>query len=124
MTDYNVHEPELGGTTDDDWSASEERGFGTDDLSDTASHFVLSSSGFDSPRPLRSLPVIRTPISPKLQQFGDVLDGVSAERTAIVRRKSAGLGDGSGFQFVKRDVPPTVRTDNFWHDYFYSTVAT
>lgn len=49
MTEYSVHEPEFGGTTDDDWSAPEGRGFETDDLSDTASHFVLSSSGFDDP---------------------------------------------------------------------------
>ncbi len=49
MVNYSVHEPEYDGTTDDDWSAPEENDFDTDDLSDIAGHFVLSSSGFDSP---------------------------------------------------------------------------
>ncbi|WP_266078978.1 hypothetical protein [Haladaptatus caseinilyticus] len=49
MTNYSVHEPEYDDTTDEEWSAPQEHDFDTDDLSDIASHFVLSSSGFDSP---------------------------------------------------------------------------
>ncbi|WP_435155589.1 hypothetical protein [Haladaptatus sp. DFWS20] len=49
MMNYSVHEPEFDDTTDDDWSAPQENDFDTDDLSEIASHFVLSASGFDSP---------------------------------------------------------------------------
>lgn len=55
MTEYSVHEPTFSGTTDDDWSAPEEKDFDTNDLSDIASHFVLSSSGFDDPDRYRDL---------------------------------------------------------------------
>lgn len=60
MTDYSVHEPTFSGTTDDEWNAPEEKDFDTDDLSDIASHFVLSSSGFDDPERYEdlNLPVV------------------------------------------------------------------
>jgi hypothetical protein len=60
MTDYSVHEPMFGGTTRDDWSAPEENGFDTDDLSDITGHCVLSASGFDDPERYedRYLPVV------------------------------------------------------------------
>ena len=49
MAEYSVHEPDYSGTTEDDWDAPRMNDFDTDDLSEIASHFVLSSSGFDDP---------------------------------------------------------------------------
>ncbi len=46
MTDYELHEPEFSGTTEEEWDAPQENDFDTDDLSEIADHFLLSTSGF------------------------------------------------------------------------------
>ena len=46
MTDYEIHEPDYAGTTTDAWDSPQENDFKTDDLSEIATHFVFSSSGF------------------------------------------------------------------------------
>lgn len=46
MTDYEMHEPDYSGTTDDDWDEPQLNDFDTDDLSEVDDHFVLSASGF------------------------------------------------------------------------------
>lgn len=46
MVDYEVHEPEFEGTTTEEWDRPQLNDFDTDDLSEVADHFVLSSSGF------------------------------------------------------------------------------
>lgn len=55
MTEYSVHEPAYDGTTDEEWDAPQENDFDTDDLSEIAEHFVLSTSGFDDPENYRDL---------------------------------------------------------------------
>lgn len=46
MTDYQTHEPDYSGTTDDEWDEPQLNDFDTDDLGEVDDHFVLSSSGF------------------------------------------------------------------------------
>ncbi|WP_129114234.1 hypothetical protein [Halegenticoccus tardaugens] len=60
MPEYSVHEPDFSGTTEEEWSAPREHDFETDDLSEIATHFVLSSSGFDDPAKFEvlKLPVV------------------------------------------------------------------
>ena len=46
MTDYETHEPDYSGTTDEEWDEPQLNDFDTDDLGEVDDHFVLSSSGF------------------------------------------------------------------------------
>lgn len=46
MTDYEIHEPEFSGTTEDEWDDPQLEDFDTDDLSVVDDHFVLSADGF------------------------------------------------------------------------------
>ena len=46
MTDYEMHEPDYSGTTEEDWDDPQLNDFDTDDLGEVDDHFVLSASGF------------------------------------------------------------------------------
>jgi hypothetical protein len=46
LQDYEMHTPEWSGTTEQDWSRPDLEDFDTDDLSEVANHFLISSSGF------------------------------------------------------------------------------
>ena len=46
VTDYAMHEPDVSGTTTEEWDEPRLEDFDTDDLSEVADHFILSASGF------------------------------------------------------------------------------
>jgi len=46
LQDYEMHTPDWSGTTEQDWSRPDLDDFDTDDLSEVAKHFLISSSGF------------------------------------------------------------------------------
>lgn len=62
MTDYDIHRPSFSNTSKTEWDFPIESTFDTDDLSEIADHFLLSSSGFDDPDDFEDLklPVVNT----------------------------------------------------------------
>jgi hypothetical protein len=46
LQDYEMHTPDWSGTTEGEWSSPDMEDFDTDDLSEIASHFLISSTGF------------------------------------------------------------------------------
>ncbi len=82
MTDYELHEPDFSETTTDEWEEPQLEDFETDDLSEVADHFLLSSSGFP-PEKFTDL---------KLPVVGP--DG-QLNRNALQTSKSGGRGVGA-----------------------------
>lgn len=62
MTDYNIHRPNFSGTTKNEWEFPTKSNFDSDDLTEIADHFLLSSSGFDDPEDFDDLelPVVNS----------------------------------------------------------------
>ncbi len=116
MTDYDIHRPSFSGTTKTEWEFPTENNFESDDLSEIADHFLLSSSGFEDPEEFDDLhlPVVnshgylslnglwaarRGPYS--VERVG----GIDAETKAEVRELIEDLGKENFDEF--RDVTVT-----------------
>jgi hypothetical protein len=62
MTDYDIHRPSFSNTSKTEWEFPTEDNFDTDDLSEIADCFLLSSSGFEDPDDFEDLelPVVNS----------------------------------------------------------------
>jgi len=82
VTDYSMHEPEVSGTTTEEWDEPRLEDFDTDDLSEVAGHFLLSASGF----PPENFTDLKLPV---VEPDGDL------NKNALQTAKSGGHGVGA-----------------------------
>ncbi|APW96924.1 hypothetical protein CHINAEXTREME_03680 [Halobiforma lacisalsi AJ5] len=82
MPDYELHEPQLSGTTTGEWDDPQLEEFDTDDLGEVADSFLLSASGF----PPENFTDLKLPV---VDQDGNL------NRNALRTAKSGGRGVGA-----------------------------
>ena len=77
-----MHEPDVSGTTTEEWDESRLEDFDTDDLGEVAGHFLLSASGF----PPENFTDLKLPV---VEPDGDL------NKNALQTAKSGGHGVGA-----------------------------
>jgi len=82
VTDYSVHEPDVSGTTTEEWDEPQLEDFDTDDIGEVADHFILLASGF----PPENFTDLKLPV---VEPDGDL------NKNALQTAKSGGHGAGA-----------------------------